>query len=155
MARANNSPTNWKENVEIVENSNILSIFDKFRRLPPVSKHDVQGISERLDLYFNTCAQSKFIPTVESMTLALGVSRQAVWKWQQEECEAGRLISRAKEYINSLLTTATLQGEVAFPYAIWLQKNHFQYSDTQKIEIKPFDDKRALTASELPKLGNM
>ena len=80
MARANNSPTNWKENVEITDENNILRVFNSFRKLPPVSKADVEGVKERLDRYFEVCADAKFIPTVESMMLCLGISRQAAWK---------------------------------------------------------------------------
>lgn len=156
MARANNSPTNWKGNVEIVENNNILHIFNEFRKMPPVRKFDVAEIKERLDKYFDICEENRFIPTVESMMLCLGISRQAAWKWQKEECEAGQIVERAKQFINAIISSAAMMGQTPFPYAIWLQKNHFGYSDSQKLEIEGvYDSRKALSAADLPKLSDL
>lgn len=152
MSKANNSPTNWKEGLTEADKSDMLSVLESFRQMPPVRKDDVEEVKERLDMYFNKCAEYGFIPTVESMCLALGVSRQALWKWQKNNYEAGELIERAKEIINSMLTTATLQGKVNFAFTIWLQKNHFGYSDSQRLEVANVTDKRPLPDSELPKL---
>lgn len=156
MARANNSPTNWKENVEITDENNILRVFNSFRKLPPVNKADVEGVKERLDRYFEVCADAKFIPTVESMMLCLGISRQAAWKWQKAECEAGQIVERAKQFINAIITSAAMMGQTPFPYAIWLQKNHFGYADSQKLEIEGvYDSRKALSAADLPKLSDL
>lgn len=153
MARANNSPTNWSEGLTTADKSNMLTVFDSFRRLPPVRKNDIAEINERLDNYFKICADNAIIPTVEAMELVLGVSRQAMWKWQQEDCEAGQIVSRAKTIINAMLTTATMAGKCNPVYSIWLQKNNFNYSDTQTLQLENITDKKTLTAAELPKLG--
>ena len=87
------------------------------------------------------------------MELVLGVSRQAMWKWQQQGCEAGEIVSRAKTIINAMLTTATMTGKCNPVYSIWLQKNNFGYSDAQVLQLENITDKKALTAAELPKLG--
>lgn len=155
MARANNSPTNLgKPDLTSTEMGDLLELFDEFRRLPPVSKNDVPELNRRLDSYFKACSDSGILPTVESMCLMLGVSRQGVWKWQQDTSKAGEIIGRAKEVINSVLSTSAVSGKVNPIYVIWLQKNHFSYSDTQTLEIANVTEKRVLTASELPKLGN-
>lgn len=153
MARANNSPTNWANELTTEDKSNMLTVFDSFRRLPPVRKNDIAEINKRLDDYFKICADNAIIPTVEAMELVLGVSRQAMWKWQQENCEAGEIVSRAKTIINAMLTTATMAGKCNPVYSIWLQKNNFGYSDAQVLQLENITDKKALTASELPKLG--
>ncbi|MGN0496201.1 MAG: terminase small subunit [Lachnospiraceae bacterium] len=152
MARANNSPTNWHEGLTTADKSDMLAVFEDFRKLPPVHKDDVKEINQRLEVYFRACSDSGILPTVESMGLILGVSRQSMWKWQQQECEAGQVISRAKELINAMIATATMQGRTNPVYAIWMQKNHFNYSDTQTLEIANVTDKKPLSASELPKL---
>ena len=102
MAKANNSPTNWHEGLTTADKSNMLTVFDSFRRLPPVHKEDVEEINKRLDDYFKMCSDNAIIPTVEAMELVLGVSRQSLWKWQQQECEAGEIIGRAKAIINTI-----------------------------------------------------
>ena len=65
MARANNSPTNWSEGLTTADKSDMLTVFDSFRRLPPVRKNDTAEINERLDNYFKVCADNAIIPTVE------------------------------------------------------------------------------------------
>ena len=42
--------------------------------------------------------------------------------------------------INALLTDFTLNGKINFAYSIWLQKNHFGYSDTKTVELVPKSD---------------
>lgn len=153
MARANNSPTNWSEGLTTADKSNMLTVFDSFRRLPPVHKDDVPEMNQRLDDYFKICADAGIVPTVEGMALVLGVSRQAMWKWQQQGCEAGEIISRAKAIINAMLTTATMAGKCNPVYSIWLQKNNFGYSDAQVLQLENITEKKTLTAEELPKLG--
>ena len=153
MGKANNSPTNWSEGLTTADKSDMLAVFDDFRKLPPVHKDDVKEINQRLEGYFRACSDSGILPTVESMGLILGVSRQSMWKWQQQECEAGQVISRAKELINAMIATATMQGRPNPVYAIWMQKNHFNYSDTQTLQLENITDKKTLVAQELPKLG--
>lgn len=153
MAKANNSPTNWTTELTIGDKTNLLGVFDGFRKLPALHKTDTQEIADRLDKYFDLCTTNAILPTVEAMALVLGVSRMAMWKWQQEDCEAGRLISRAKEVINATIATATLAGKANPVYSIWLQKNHFAYTDTQVLQLDNVTDKRPLTAAELPRLG--
>ena len=153
MARANNSPTNWHEGLTTADKSDMLAVFDGFRRLPPVRKDDVPEINQRLDDYFKICTDNAIIPTVEGMTIVLGVSRQSLWKWENNDYEAGAIINRAKATINAMLTSATIQGKVNPVYSIWLQKNNFQYSDTQTLQLENITDKKPLPASELPKLG--
>lgn len=153
MAKANNSPTNWQERLPEVDKGGLLAIFDGFRILPPVHKQDVAEINNRLGEYFKICTDNCILPTVESMGLVLGVSRQTMWKWQQAECEAGMLVGRAKEVINAVIATATISGKVNPVYSIWLQKNHFGYSDTQVLQLENVTEKKALSDAELPKLG--
>lgn len=154
MARANNSPTNLgKPDLTTTEMSDLLEVLDGFRQLPPVSKNDVQELNRRLDGYFKACSDNGVLPTVESMCLTCGVSRQALWKWQQDGSEAGKIIERAKEVINAILATSAICGKVNPVYAIWLQKNHFAYSDTQTLEIANVTERKILPADAvLPRL---
>ena len=57
MSKANNSPTNWKEGLTETDKSDMLSVLESFRQMPPVRKDDVEEVKERLDMYFNKCAE--------------------------------------------------------------------------------------------------
>lgn len=59
----------------------------EIRRLPPVRKDDTEEISKRLNDYFAICSANSLLPTVEGMTIALGVSRQSLWKWENNDYE--------------------------------------------------------------------
>ncbi len=133
-----NYPTNQKINCTPAEMGNKVLSLDELRKLPPVRKQDPDKVRERLDFYFKYCEENGLKPSVEGMSLATGISRQGMWKWEQDEhSEAGQLITRAKSLINTILTEFAMDGKLAFPYAIWLQKNHFSYSDNKVLEIKP------------------
>lgn len=66
---------------------------------------------------------------------------------------AGQIVGRAKAIINTMIATATMAGKCNPVYSIWLQKNHYGYSDSQLLQVENVTDKKPLTAAELPKLG--
>lgn len=133
-----NYPTNAKPNATPAEIGELVGIMDELRRLPPVNKNDPEQVRERLDYYFKYCTESGIKCSVEGMTLALGRSRQSLWAWENDpKSKSGELVRRAKELINTLLTQWSMDGKMPFPYTIWLQKNHFSYSDTKVLEVKP------------------
>ena len=139
--RPNNFPTGAMNNVEPSEIGKIVSIMDSLRKMKPVSKRNPEEIQERITEYLKVCSENEIRPTVEGMALSLGVTRAMLWKWEQDEgSEAGKIVSRAKELINAMITTLSCTGKINPMYGIWLQKNHFGYSDTKTIELKSAND---------------
>lgn len=142
-----NKVSNWPNavppNASPEEIGELVATLDELRKLPPVSKSDPEGVRERLNYYFNYCGDYGVKPSVEGMCLTLGVSRQGIWKWENDEkSKAGEYVRRAKDLINTLLTTWGMNGKVNAVYAIWLQKNNFSYSDTKTLEIKQAEPER-------------
>lgn len=136
-----NFPTNQKPDLKPGEMSKTVSLFDDLRQMPPVRKSDTARVEERVGQYFQFCEERDLKPSVEGLALALGTSRQVLWNWEQDSnSKAGQIISRAKLLINALLTDFTLNGKINFAYSIWLQKNHFGYSDTKTVELVPKSD---------------
>lgn len=76
-------------------------------------------------------------PSVEGLALALGTTRQNLWLWEQSDVEMGEIIGRAKTLINAMLTDFAMNSKISPVFGIWLQKNHFGYSETKQIEIIP------------------
>lgn len=138
MARKCNFPTTGRPDLTPAELGASIEIFDQMRKLEPCRKNDPAAIRKRLDDYFCTCSECGMPPAVESMALALGVTRKTLWAWEQEGGEAGELISRAKALINGYLTTAALSGKANPVYIIWMQKNNYGYCDN--ITITPPQD---------------
>lgn len=144
-----NYPTTAQPNATSAEIGELVGMMDGLRKLPPVKKREPEGVEERLSYYFKYCADNGIKPSVESMSLSLGISRQSIWEWEQDTgSKAGQLVARAKELINSLLTTWTINGKINAVYTIWLQKNNSGYSDTKTLEIKPQTEPHHISLEE-------
>lgn len=144
-----NYPTNAQPNVTPAEIGQLVGIMDNMRKLPPVSKREPEKVEERLNYYFQYCTDNGVKPSVEGMSLCLGVSRQSLWEWENDTgSKSGQLVARAKELINSLLTTWTMNGKINAVYTIWLQKNNSGYSDTKTLEIKPQTEPHRISLEE-------
>lgn len=127
----------------------LVSITDELRRLPPIEKNNPEGVRERLDYYFRYCAENGVKCSVEGMVLATGRSRQTLWEWENDpKSKSGELVRRAKEAINTMLVQWAMDSKMPFPYAIWLQKNHYQYTENKVLEIKTAIEPQHLSIEE-------
>lgn len=115
-------------------------------------------LKNRINSYFEFCEQHDFRPGIESLCLALSVSRQTLWKWCNgkgctgewtEECRI------AKQFILTFLEQATLKGKVNPASSIFYLKNWADYKDSISFDeaIPISSTRQALTAEQLPKLG--
>ncbi|MCX4361424.1 MAG: terminase small subunit [Mucispirillum schaedleri] len=144
-----NYPTNAQPNATPAEIGELVGVMDGLRKLPPVPKREPEKVEERLNYYFQYCTDKGIKPSVEGMSLCLGVSRQSLWEWENDTgSKSGQLVARAKELINSLLTTWTMNGKINAVYTIWLQKNNSGYSDTKTLEIKPQTEPHHISLEE-------
>lgn len=116
-------------------------------------------IRRRIDEYFTFCQQSSIRPGVESLCMALHISRTTLFNWNNgtncsRECQ--ELIQSAKSFIGAFIEQAMLGGKISPPSGIFLMKNWLSYKDAISIEesIPNTTGKRALSAAELPKLGD-
>lgn len=145
--------------LEDIEPATIQQIVTSLKQLHDMGKPqtDVE-VSERIDEYFSLCERSSIRPGVESLCVALHISRTTLYRWNAgEDCSNYRqeLIQSAKAFIAAFLEQAVLCGKISPPSGIFLMKNWLSYKDTISIEEKTQvgDGKKALTAAELPVLG--
>jgi hypothetical protein len=128
VPKGENTPATYSKKVSIQPSQ--LEVIDSFRKLPPVRKNDAKAVRERLDYYFRTCQENEIFPSISSLSLCCGVSRQSILKWGNDSTsETGQLIQRAKSAIDTCLTQGSLSGSIPFIYAIFQQKANFQYRD--------------------------
>lgn len=143
--KVSNFPNAAKPKATPAEIGELVGVMDELRRLPPVNKNEPEEVKERLDYYFKYCTDNGIKCSVEGMTLALGRSRQSLWEWENDTgSKSGELVRRAKELINTLLTQWSMDGKMPFPFTIWLQKQHYGYSDNKVLEIKPYTEKEPI-----------
>lgn len=119
----------------------------------PIVKTD-EECADRLNEYFDECARTGEIPTVEKMCLALGTVRRTVWDWEQGTLGASRanMIKKAKEILSSMDAELVQKGKIPQITYIFRAKNFYGLSDKTEIEVhthQPLGDQ--LTPDEILK----
>lgn len=132
---------------EIPDIGKSIGRLDEVMNLPPCKKNEPKEVEERIKQMFQFCKEDNRRPTVELLSAFLGVSRITLWKWQSDEnSEAGRLVERAKEVINALLTEMAMTNKAPYPYVIWSQKNNEGYREV--VELIPTRERETLPTKE-------
>lgn len=99
-----------------------------------------EELENRIDEFFDFCYQHEMRPGIESLALALGVSRQTIWAWSRgEQCSPQRteIIQRAKMLIGAFLEQSSLCGKLNPATSIFLMKNWLNYRDSIEVETAP------------------
>ena len=139
MAKSN-FPTNGLNEISAeFAHETIKSLNDLYNLGRPENDDDVE---QRIDDYFKFCEQSSLRPGIESLGLALSVSRTAIWNWEHGiDCSARRqqLIVKAKRFITAYLEQAMLSNKIYPGSAIFMLKNWAGYKDS--VEIEPIQQR--------------
>ena len=147
--------------IDDIEPSTVQEIVTSLKQLHDRRKPETdEEIKQRIDEYFSFCQQSGIRPGIESLCMALHISRTTLFNWNNgtgcsERCQ--ELIQSAKSFIVAYIEQALLSGKVSPPSGIFLMKNWLSYKDTVSIEesIPNKEEKHVLTAAELPRLGEL
>ena len=107
-----------------------------------------EQIRDRIETYFRWCITKDHKPHVEEMALALGVTRQTLWNWQQQGGERGEIISLAKQLLASLHESWGLNGKLNPATFCFIAKNHYGYSDNVSIEVSPHNNNAPVLSQE-------
>lgn len=143
-----------------MEPSTVQELVTSLKQLHDKGKPQTDNeIRKRIDEYFTFCQQSSIRPGIESLCMALHISRTTLFNWNNgTNCsgECQELIQSAKSFIGAYIEQAMLGGKISPPSGIFLMKNWLSYKDAISIEesIPNTTEKRALSAAELPKLGD-
>ena len=120
--------------IDSIEPDKKREIVNDLLNLHSMGKPETDAdVKERIEKYFEYCKISGLRPCVESMAIALGVSRQTLWRWRTGvNCSRERqeMISNALTTIAAYITQAMLQGQVNVVCGIFLLKNWFSYLDS-------------------------
>ena len=103
---------------------------------------DPIAIRNRIDDFLTYCIEREMKPTVESMALAFGTDRIALWRMKEgqlknlpEKCKAE--LKRGYDLMNDLLTQIMSDGKINPVSAIFLLKNNHAYRDQTEVVISP------------------
>ena len=110
------------------EISQIIQESYQFFNLPKVQTDE--ECAERLNSYFQLCAERGQIPTVEDMALALGTIRQTLWEWEQGSKGPVRrdMVKKAKEILAGIDAKLVSQGKIPQVTYIFLGKEFLRYA---------------------------
>ncbi|MGN0620542.1 MAG: terminase small subunit [Porcipelethomonas sp.] len=97
--------------------------------------------ASRLNDFFRDCYENDSFPTVEKMCLALGVSPQAVWAWQNgvrnQDPAVVEMIKKAKEIIAGIDSELVSKGKINPVTYIFRAKNYYGMTDKQEVVLTP------------------
>ena len=115
-------------------------------------------VESRVNEYFAFCQNSSVRPGIESLCMALHISRTTLFNWARGigcSQERKEIIEGARSFIGAYIEQAVLSGKISPPSGIFIMKNWLSYKDTISFEeTMPREEARtALTAADLPKLG--
>lgn len=113
-----------------------------------------EEVKERIDDYFGFCVEKNFRCGIESLCLALSISRTTLFQWANgRDCSKYRteLIISAKQVIISFLEAATMNGKINPASSIFYLKNWANYTDTIKVE-QEYIRADPLSIDEMPTL---
>lgn len=135
------------------EITEVVTSLNQLRKLKPVKTDE--EIEQRLDYYFNACADEQIRPGIESLCLALGVTRTTLYRWANGSyCSERRteLIQQAKAVITSYIEQATLKGRLNPASSCFLFKNWAGYKDSYDVKaISDIPTQRIRTIEEIAK----
>lgn len=155
MAR-NNYP---QSKIEDIEPDAVREIVGSLKELHDLGKPETDAeVKERVSKYFEFCEDSGNRPGVETLCLSLHITRTTLFNWNNGigcSKERQEIIQSAKAFIASYLEQATLRGRLNPASSCFLFKNWCNYSDSVSFEVTEQPKSVSLTASELPKLGEM
>ena len=118
----------------------------------PIDTKSPEEIDRRCRAYFQYCADHEIRPFIEGLSLSLGVTRQTVWGWAQEQSKRGEIIRRYKQLIITLLEQWHICGKLNPASAIFLTKNlGWNYHDSVTIEPVNKAPVASMTTEEIRK----
>jgi len=126
--------------------------------LPQIDISDASQVEQRINWYFEHCADDDMKPTVTGLCNALGIDRQTFYNWgvgkyrNTESSAHLDLVKKARSILEELWEDYMLNGKINPVSGIFIGKNHFGYADKQEVVVTPSgslgDDARDIKALE-------
>lgn len=126
-----------------IEPSTVQEIVTSLKELHDKGKPQTdEEIKQRIDEYFAFCQYSSIRPGIESLCLALSITRTSLFNWNNglgcsQKCQ--EYVQSAKAFIGAFIEQAMLSGKVSPPTGIFLAKNWLNYKDTISLEERTQD----------------
>ena len=136
------------------DNSRFIRYAMASWNLPPIDISDPEQVRERINMYFNHCAENDRRPQVVGMCNWLGISRQTLNEWKNGEVRSathGDIIKKAYGMLEEMWVDYMQNGKISPPTAIFLAKNFFNYKDVADVVVTPNNPLQDLDADQARK----
>ena len=129
-----------QEHIQPGDNSKYIRHALATLNLPPIDIANPQQVEERIEWYFGHCIDQDMKPTVMGMCNALGISRNTLRTWYNEDFRAtthAPIVKRAYALLEELWEDYMLNGKINPVSGIFLGKNAWNYADKQEVVLTP------------------
>ena len=101
-----------------------------------------EELAARLNAYFNTCAQTGQVPTVEEMALSTGYSLSTVWDWENGRnlgfsSMTSEIIKKSKGFLQTFDAKMVVTGKLNFLAYCFRAKNYYGMQDKSEVVLTP------------------
>lgn len=135
----NNFPATQVE-TEPGDNSKYLRHALTTLNLPPIDIADEKQVEERIQWYFSHCIDNDMKPTVKGLCNSIGISRNTIRTWYNEEYRGkthSKIIRKAYDLLEELWEDYMLNGKINPVSGIFLGRNNWGYQDKVDIVVTP------------------
>lgn len=108
--------------------------------LPPINLDDPEQVKQRIQDYFDFCAENDRKPSMVGMANWLGVNRETLNEWKKgvvRENTHTAIIKRACGMLEEMMVDYFQNGKLNPASGIFLMKNMFGYKDVQDVVVTP------------------
>lgn len=128
-----------------------LRLFADLYKWKPIDLMEPEQIEKRIEKYFDYCVANGLRPAIESLCLAIGITRYRFNVWRKKGGYRGEVIDKAVQVIAAVTEDAGLNGAMHPAAYCFTMKNHFGYSDisevrTQQVETMQLPSKEEIIA---------
>lgn len=101
-----------------------------------------EELAERFDEYFNLCAQTGQIPTVEEMCLSTGYALSTIWDWENGRRHGfsdmtAEIIKKAKDFLKTFDAKMVVSQKINPIVYFFRAKNYYGMVDKQEVVLTP------------------
>lgn len=103
---------------------------------------DDKELAERISLYFDMCASTGQIPTVEELCLCTGYAQATIWDWETGRrggfsSETAEIIKKAKDFLQTFDAKLVISGQLNFLTYCFRAKNYYGMIEKSEVVLTP------------------
>ncbi|MFG6319539.1 MAG: hypothetical protein K1W33_06795 [Clostridia bacterium] len=133
-------------------------IFFMADRIEKPDNSEIELLDDLFEAYTRVCARYGKLPTLECFSWLVKIDRNTFTDWQKKEYRSSTAhSSTVKKWLNicrGFTVDELSNSKFANPNLIFIAKAAYGMRETAPLPALETENKRILSASELPKLGN-